>query len=174
MSHAIQELAEARAAFVTANEEAEVAHAAQSKLLVRKSECEADAATALADFRAGKIDEATASLRKASADADAKDIAALIEQGVEHLQNLNVAVADARAVAAKAEHAAKKEEWALAAAVLDKQIAKLEATFLAAMAERYRLHMQINGNRGSQSTFNFYQPSRAMSELIARNQPPPV
>jgi hypothetical protein len=142
--------------------------------LVRKSECEAAAATALNDFRAGKITEEVAGIRKASADADAKDIGALISQGAAHLQNLNQAVSSAKARAAQAEQAAKVEEWGLAAVELDKQIAKLEATFLAAMAERYRLHMQISGIRGSQSTFNFYQPSRAMSELIARNQPPSV
>lgn len=174
MSHAIHALAEARAALVTATEKAEAAHAAQSKLLVRKSECEASAATALADFRAGKIDEATASLRKASADADAKDLAALIAQGAMHLQNLNHSVAAGKAHAAQAEQAARIEELGLAAVALDKQIAKLEATFLAAMAERYRLHMQTNGTRGSQSTFGFYEPSRAMKELITRNVPPSV
>jgi hypothetical protein len=174
MSHTIHNLAEAGAALVTATENAEAAHGAQSKLLVRKSECEAAAATALADFRAGKIDEATASLRKASADADASDLAALIAQGAAHLQGLNQAVIAVKARADTAEHAAKKEEWALAAGELDKQIAKLEATFLAAMAERYRLHAQINGNRGAQSTFNFYQPSVAMQQLITRNAPPSV
>jgi len=171
MSH-IHALAEARAALITATEKAEAAHGAQSKLLVRKSECEAAGATALTDFRAGKIDEATAALRKASADADAKDLAALIEQGATPLQNLNHSVAAVKARATKAEQDAKVEEWNLAAVELDKQIAKLEATFLAAMAERYRLHMAVNGNRGGQSTFNFYQPTRSMTELITRNLPP--
>jgi predicted transglutaminase-like cysteine proteinase len=174
MSHAIQALAEARAAFVAENEKAEAAHGAQSKLLVRKSECEATAATALNDFRAGKIDEATAALRQSVANADAKDLGALIAQGAAHLQALNQAVNAAKAHADTAEHAAKKEEWALAAVELDKQIAKLEATFLAAMSERYRLHIAINGNRGGQSTFGFYEPSRSMTELITRNLPPAV
>ncbi|MGF6994655.1 hypothetical protein [Paraburkholderia sp. GAS32] len=174
MSQAAQILAAARANLVTATERAEAAHAAQSKLLVRKSECEAAAATALADFRAGKIDEATASLRKASADADAKDIAGLIDQGAAHLATLNRDVIARKGDAAQAENEFKREEWTIETAVLDRQIAQLEATFLAAMAERYRLHMQINGSRGSQSTFGFYEPSRAMKELITRNVPPSV
>lgn len=89
MSNAIHELAEARAALVKATEKTEQAHCARSALLVRKSEAETKAAAALSDFRAGKIDEATASLRKGAADADAKDLGALIEQGAATLQKLN-------------------------------------------------------------------------------------
>lgn len=173
MSHAIHALAEARAALVTATEKAEAAHGAHSKLLVRKSECEAAAATALADFRAGKIDEATASLRKASADADAQDLAALIAQGGEHLRNLNIAVSSARTRDGDAELAAKKEEWSLSTAVLDKQIAQLEASFLAAHAERARLQKALNP-RHNGSTFGYYQHSQALDQLVRRNIAPSI
>lgn len=173
MSQAAHNLAAARAAVVTATERAEAAHAAQSKLLVRKSECEAASVAALADFRTGKIDEATASLRKASADADATDVSALVAQGAAVLQGLNSAVAQAKASEKQAEHDFKREEWALAASELDKLIAQLEASFLAAHAERSRLHKALNP-RHNGSTFNYYQHSQALDQLVRRNIAPSI
>ncbi|MFL9987662.1 hypothetical protein [Paraburkholderia sediminicola] len=173
MSQAAHNLAAARAAVVTATERAEAAHAAQSKLLVRKSECEAASVAALADFRAGKINEATASLRKAAADADTGDVAALVAQGAAVLQGLNSAVSQAKSLEKQAEHDFKREEWTLAASELDKQIAQLEQTFLAAHAERARLHKALNP-RHNGSTFGYYEHSQALDQLVRRNIAPSI
>jgi hypothetical protein len=171
MSQAAHNLAAARAALVAATEKAEEAHATHSRLLVRKSECEALSAAALADFRAGKIDESTAALRKASADADAKDLAALIEQGAAHLQNLNSEVAKAKARAAQAESDAKREEHELLAIELDRQIAQLEQAFLTAHAERARVEKALKP-RHNGSTFGYYQHSQALDQLVRHHVAP--
>ena len=171
MSHAIHALAEARAALVAAIEKAEAANFAHSKLLVRKSEAEAASTAALTDFRAGKITEEVAGIRKASADADARELGTLIEQGAEHLQRLHQDVNSAQARATKAEGAAKREEHELLAIELDKQIANLEASFLAALAERDRIQKALNP-RHNGSTFGYYQHSQALDQLVRRNVAP--
>ncbi|WP_168794442.1 hypothetical protein [Paraburkholderia aromaticivorans] len=172
MSHAIYALAEARAALVAAVENAESANFAHSKLPVRKSEAEAASAAALTDFRANRITEEVAGIRKASADADAKDLRALIDQGAAHLARLHQDVNSAQARAIHAESEAKREEHQLLAIELDKQIQALEAAFLAAVAERYRVFRALNANRGGQSTFTFFKPSQALDQLIKQNVPP--
>lgn len=172
MSNAILALAEARAAIVTATEKAESAHAAQSALLVRKTEAETAAAAALSDFRAGKIDEATASLRKASADADSKDLGALIDQGAAHLLTLNQAVQAANSRLVQAEAAAKREEHELLAIELDKQIKALEAAFIAAHAERWRVAKALDPRQAG-SSFCYYTPSKELDQLI-RNHFAPI
>ena len=62
----------------------------------------------------------------------------------------------------------------LTAADLDGQIAQIEQTFLAAMAERYRVHVAMKGTGAGQSTFAFYKPSMALDRLIRNNEPPRV
>lgn len=173
MSNAIHALAEARAALVTSTEKAEAAHGAQSKLLVRKSECEANAATALADFRAGKIDEAAASLRKASAEADANDLSVLIAQGAAHLQNLNQAVSSARSLAAQAEQAAKLEENSIALAEMQKIVLAAEENYLASVAELARLWGLCNPKAmGKGSIWNFHNPSDETRRMVASSAVP--
>jgi len=173
MSNAIQHLAECRAALVTATENAEAAHGAQSKLLVRKSECEANAAAALADFRAGKIDEATASLRKASFDADAKDLSALIAQGAAHLQGLNVLVANRKHSANIADQAAKLEENSMALAEMQKLVLAAEENYLASVAELHRLYVSVNGKSlGNGTVWKCHQPTAEHRALVTSNAVP--
>ncbi|MFX1716753.1 hypothetical protein [Paraburkholderia sp. A1RO-5L] len=167
MSATIQTLAEARAAFVAATERSEQAHAAQSQLLVRKSEAEAAAATALSEFRAGRIAEEVAGLRKAAAEADAKDLVALIEQGAAALLKINQAVHAAKTRADEAERAAKREEHSLAAAELDKSLKQIEETFLACLAERARVQHLLTGKPSHlQSLFQYWQPTKELTEAV--------
>lgn len=174
MSYAIQVLAQARADLVAASEAADAAHAAQTKLLTRKAEAEAAAAAALSDFRANKIDQATAALLKASNDADAADLAVLIDKGAAVLLGINSELERVRAKAAQAETAARNEELALVAKEIDTQIQTLEKTFLAAIRERGRIYAAQNprgsGNIGS--SFNFYKPSQALEQLVRQNLTP--
>jgi hypothetical protein len=174
MSNSIFVLAAARADLVTATEKAEAAHAAQTKLLTRKAESEAAAAAVFSDYRAGKITEEVAALRKAGHEADAADLAVLIEQGAAALAAVNAEQARAQSLAAQAETAARNEELALVAKELDTQIQKLEQTFLAAIAERGRIYAAQNPRATSAigSTFNFYKASQALDALVRQNAIP--
>lgn len=173
MSRAIHALAEARAAVVAATEKAEAAHGAHSKLLVRKTECEAAASAALADFRAGKITEEVAGVRKASADADANDLAGLIAQGAAHLQGLNQAVSSARASAAQAEQAAKHEENSIALAEMQKIVLANEEAYLASVAELHRLYCAVNGRGpGNGTTWKSHQPTAELRALATSHAVP--
>jgi len=169
---ALQALAAARSRLSECAERSTSAHSAQTKLLVLKSESEAAAALAIADHKARTISEEVAALRRASSLQDAADLSVLIQQGAAHLSKVDQEFAQAQAHATGAERDAAREEDLIAVSVLDQQIKTLEANFLSAMSERYRLHIKTNGNRGGQSTFSFYQPTQAMQELIKRNQPP--
>jgi hypothetical protein len=169
---ALQHLAAARAEFAAAGENAQAAHQAHSALLVRLTEAQTRSAAALSDFRANKIDESVAGIRKAAADADAADLQSLIDQSAPVLASLDQALTDAQTRATQAETGARKEEHQIAAKDLDVRIAELEKTFLAAIGARYQVHLALNGNRGGQSTFAFYNPSKAMQELITRSAPP--
>lgn len=167
MSASIQALAEARTTYVAATERSEQAHAAQSQLLVRKSEAEAAAAQALSDFRAGKITEEVAGLRKASAEADAKDLAALIEQGAAALLKINQVLQVAKRTANDAEREAKREEFQLAANSLDEQLKQIEETFLACLAERARVQLMLTGVKShAQSLFQYWQPSLELQNAV--------
>jgi hypothetical protein len=169
---ALSHLAAARADFAAAGEKAQAAHAAHSALLVRLTEAQTRSAAALTEYRAGKIDEATASLRKASADADAQDLQTLIDGSAPVLASLDQALTDAQSRATQAEAGARKEEHQIAAKALDAQIAELEKTFLAAIGARYQLHIAMNSNRGGQSTFTFFRASQALDALVRQNAPP--
>jgi hypothetical protein len=172
---ALLALAAAREALVVATEKAEAAHSAQSKLLVRKSEAEAVAAGALADFRSGKIDEATASLRRASAEADAQDLAALIEQGSATLQRLNVDAAGAAATCREAEGAAKTEEFDIALTQLKLQAMQAELALVATLAELGRVNRLRNPvGQSSLSLFNVWSATPALKEAVNRHIVPTV
>jgi hypothetical protein len=166
---ALQRLAAARAAFAEAGERSQATHQQHSALLVRLSE--AQTATALSDFRAGKITEEVAALRKASSDRDVIDLNALIEQGGHLLAAVDAALTQAQTRAAEAEAGARKEELLIAAAALEKQIKELEATFLSAIAERDRVQRALNP-RHNGSTFGYYQPTLEMQELVKSNTAP--
>ncbi|MFM0088923.1 hypothetical protein PQR46_18610 [Paraburkholderia sediminicola] len=170
MSQAAHNLAAARAAVVTATERAEAAHVTQSKLLVRKSECEAASVAALSDFRAGKIDEATASLRKAAADADAGDVAALVSQGAAALQSLNVEVSHARAREKEAEHDFKREELSIAASELDKKLMQIEETLLECLAERARVQHLVTGKvNDADSLHRYWKPTKELAGAVTQS-----
>jgi len=141
---------------------------------VRLSEAEAKSAEAVSLHRAGKIDEATAALRKAAADVDCADLHALIGSSAPMLATINESHQRCLKQTADAEDAARREEMMLTAADLDGQIAQIEQTFLAAMAERYRVHVAMKGTGAGQSTFAFYKPSMALDRLIRNNEPPRV
>jgi hypothetical protein len=174
MSHAIFALAAARAALVAAAEKADSAHKAQSQLLVRKADAEAASAAALTDFRAGKIDQATAALLKSAADADVVDLQALIDGSAPVLASINDELAQAQSKAAHAEKASRDEELALVAKELDAQIQALEAAFLAAVRERGRVYAQQNPRSSGAigSSFNFYKASQALDSLVRLNAIP--
>jgi hypothetical protein len=168
---ALQRLAAARAAFAEAGERSQATHQQHSALLVRLSEAQTASATALSDFRAGKITEEVAALRKASSDRDVIDLNALIEQGGHLLAAVDAALTQAQTRAAEAEAGARKEELLIAAAALEKQIKELEATFLSAIAERDRVQRALNP-RHNGSTFGYYQPTLEMQELVKSNTAP--
>lgn len=171
---ALNNLAVCRSQFAEAGERAQAAHDVHSALLVRKTEAEARVNEAISDARSGKLDEETAALRMSIASADAADIQALIDQSAPVLAALDAALVQAQTRCTEAERGAQREEDQIATAALDNRIKELEAMFLGAVAERFRLHMRLQGNRGSLSTFNFYQPTPAMQELIKGNVPPKV
>lgn len=172
MTAILHHLASVRASLATSSEKADQAHRAHSALLVRLAETQAKSAGAMTDFRAGTIDEATAALRKSIADDDAKDIQALIEQSVPVLAALNDEHQRLIQQATDAEGAARREEGQLAASALDAQIKQVELTLLAALAERYRIHIGLNGTRAGQSLFAIWKPSDALKSAVVHNAPP--
>ncbi|WP_152693213.1 hypothetical protein [Caballeronia mineralivorans] len=143
-------------------------------MLVRKADAEAASAAALTDFRAGKIDQATASLLKASADADVQDLQALIDGSATVLTAINDELAQAQAKAAQAETAARNEELALVAKELDEQIQALEKVFLDAIRERGRIYAKQNPKSSGSigSAFNFYRASPELDALVRQNAIP--
>jgi len=139
----LNNLAHVRVNLTATAERAEQAHAAQSKLLVRKSEAESLAAAAFSDFRAGKISEEVAALRKASAEADANDLKELIDQGAAVLVQLNADLAAAQAVERKAESAARSEEDAATASTLTSHIDNLKKLHTEAVDERHQFYRKM-------------------------------
>jgi len=142
-TQALNNLAHARANLTATAERAEQAHAAQSKLLVRRSEAESLAAAAFNDFRTGKISEEVAALRKASAEADVNDLKALIDQGAAVLVQLNADLAAAQAVERKAESAARSEEDAATASTLTSHIDNLKKLHTEAVDERHQFFRKM-------------------------------
>jgi hypothetical protein len=140
---AIQALAASRNRLAECAERSESAHAAHSQLLIRKSEAEAAAASALTDHKAGKISEEVAALRKASAEADANDIKELIDQGAAVLVQLNAALAVAQAAERAAESAARIEEDEAAASMLSSHIDNLKKLHTEAVDERHQLYRKM-------------------------------
>lgn len=167
MSQMIQTLAEARAVYAAATERSEQAHAGQSQLLVRKSEAEAAAAAALSDYRSGKITEEVAGIRRASAEADAKDLAVLIEQGAAALLKINQVLQAAKRTSDEAERAAKREEHQLATDALDAQLKQIEETFLACLAERAHVQFMLTGVKShAQSMFQYWEPTKELRDAV--------
>lgn len=142
-TQALNNLAQARANLTAVAERAEQAHAAQSKLLVRRSEAESLAAAAFSDFRTGKLSEEVAALRKASAEADANDLKVLIDQGAVVLVQLNADLAAAQAVERKADSAARSEEDAATASTLTSHIDNLKKLHTEAVDERHQFHRKM-------------------------------
>lgn len=180
MTHAINALAAARDAVVTASEDADRAHKVHSALLVRLSEAQARSAGAETDFRAGKIDETVSALRKSIADADAKDIQAMIDQNAPVLARLNENLERAKARAPEAERAARREELQLIADELKQRGEHLEKLLLELVAERVRVHEDMNpprdpnqrsvsNSRFAVSTYGIYKPSEALENLVRQN-----
>jgi hypothetical protein len=172
MSSTLHHLAAVRASLATSSEKVDEAHKAHSALLVRLSEAEAKSAEAVSLHRAGTIDEATAALRKSIADADAADIRALIESSVPVLAALNAEHQRLIQQATDAESVARREEGQLAASALDEQIKQIEQTLLSALAERFRIHVVLNGTRGGQSLFSIWKPLDALKSAVTQNTPP--
>ncbi|WP_176058136.1 hypothetical protein [Paraburkholderia sp. BCC1876] len=163
-------LANARDALVAVTERAEAMHAQQSAILVKISDAQAAAAKALSDFRAGKIDEATAALRKASADADEADLQNLASQGAAALQAVNAEQARARSLAAQAEHNARHEESTLAAKALDDHIRELEAKLVEAVKARVALQNMIAPVKFAQnSCFKVYRASEQLKSIVVHS-----
>jgi hypothetical protein len=167
-------LAAARDLLAKAAEASEAAHASQTKLLTKRSELQAAATSALGDFRAGRIDEATAALRKSVAEADLVDAEAMINSGAANLQQLGGALAHAQKVAAEAERAAKREEHSLLAAALDKSLREIEEAFVACLAERARVQYLLTGKQSTASSlFSYWAPSADLSQAVGRFIVPP-
>jgi hypothetical protein len=169
MSHAVHTLAHARADLVTSSEKADAAHKAHTQLLTRLSEANARSAEAISAVRAGKLDEATAALRMSIANADAHDVQQLIDANVPVLAAINEAHQTAIAKSAAAETAARNEELQQGANAMDQKIKELESLFLAAVAERTRIHKVMNPRATSGSTFTFYKASQALDSLVRQN-----
>jgi hypothetical protein len=154
-TQALNNLAHARANLTAATERAEQAHAAHSNLLVRRSEAESLAAAAFSDFRAGKISEEVAALRKASAEADASDLKELIDQGAEALVQLNADLAAAQAVERKAESAARSEEDAATASTLTSHIDNLKKLHAEAVYERHQFYRKMGLNTAAMELLKY-------------------
>jgi hypothetical protein len=169
MTHALNVLAAARAALVTTSEKASAAHEAHTQLLTRLSEAQARGAEAIRDVRAGTLDEATGSMRKAIADADSVDVQTLIDASAALLAAINDEHARAVAKSAAAETAARNEELQQGANAMDQKIKELESLFLSAVAERARIHKAMNPRATPGSTFTFYQASQALDSLVRQN-----
>ncbi|MFC5427632.1 hypothetical protein ACFPTO_02215 [Paraburkholderia denitrificans] len=177
---ALVAVAAAREAFVTASTASQAAHQQHSKLLVRLTEAKTQADEALSDFRAGKIDEATASLRKASAEADANDLLNLVNESAAKLAQVDAAMNAAKSREIKAEQDANREEHEMLARDLDRAIASAEKEFLALVARRSQvyiaLHIAEHGKAPLQqsSTIQFYEPSNALKDLVKNYAAPPM
>jgi hypothetical protein len=152
---AIQALAAARNRLAEHAERSQSAHAAHSQLLIRKSEAEAAAASALADHKAGKITEEVAALRKASAEADANDLKALIDQGAAVLVQLNADLAAAQAAERKAESAARKEEDEATASTLTSHIDNLKKLHAEAVDERHQFYRKMGLNTAAMELLRY-------------------
>ncbi|MCX4137906.1 hypothetical protein M0D68_06905 [Paraburkholderia sp. SEWSISQ10-3 4] len=154
-TQALNNLAHARANLTATAERAEQAHAAQSKLLVRRSEAESLAAAAFSDFRAGKISEEVAALRKASAEADANDLKALIDQGAAALVQLNANLAAAQAAERKAESVARREEDEATASTLTSHIDNLKKLHAEAVDERHQFYRKMGLNTAAMELLKY-------------------
>jgi hypothetical protein len=96
-------------------------------------------ASALADLRAGRLDEAVAGARMTVADADAADLEKMIGElrpKVEIAENVREKAAQA---VQAAERAVERAEQEAAMAALDAHIAHVEARLCEAIAARFRL-----------------------------------
>lgn len=171
MSNAVHDLANVRASLVKSTEKAEAAHSAHSALLVRKAEAEAKSAGALTDYRAGCIDEPTAALRKASADADLTDITALIAQSVPVLAGINEDHQRWVAKHATAEQNVRREELQMTAVAMDAQIKVIEQTLLEAIQARYEIKRKLDP-RSQRNLGGCYRPTPALQEVVNHELPP--
>ncbi|MEX3982814.1 hypothetical protein AB4Y45_27960 [Paraburkholderia sp. EG287A] len=167
---AIQRLATARAAVVKAAAAAQAAHDAHSNLLVKLADAQARADESLSDFRSGKIDEATSALRKAIADADAKDLQKMINDSAENLAQLNDASNGAMLAEANAKVAELYEQRVEEGSRLEAIISEIESKLLDAVVERYRVQAEIDPD--SLKWMKIYKPSPALDELVRRGRVP--
>lgn len=165
---ALHILAQARATLTDAVEKVEAAHAAQSTLLVRRTEAHAAADAALTDHKTGKITEEVAALRRASSLHDVADLDALIAAAVPVLATLNAAVTHAQTQATKAEVEARKEENEITANELTSHVNNLQAALTEAINERHQYCRKVSLNAAATDLLNRIKAlERELLEAIA-------
>ena len=211
-THALQQVAAARAALTAAAERLEEETQRNTKLLVQLSDAKTRSAEAFRLGRQGDPDGKHAMAMKV-ADADAIDIQGLLDALSRLLTALNAEFIRCQAAEHEAEENARREENEItataltshignlkklhseavderhqfyrkmglntAAAELLKHIKALELEFLEAVAECYRIHVEIDKDKPHSATarrmtsaFTFYTPHSALKDLVSQGAKP--
>jgi len=167
------QVARARAHLAKVTKDAEAFEARLQGVKEGISRAEKRRDEALAGLRCGDLQEDIGAARLAVAKADAVDLAGIatgIRQELANAESLRDAAAEALK---SAEEWLSQGERDLMILGLDAQIMRLQDTLCRAIAERYRLGVDINGGR-SMMLSQIWRPSKPLDDAVRFQVPPRV
>jgi hypothetical protein len=129
-------------------------------------------ASALADLRAGRLDEAVAGARMAAASADAADLEKMIAAARPKVTEAARVRASAAQAVQDAELALKRAEQEATLAALDRHIAHVEEKLCEAIAARFNLGVAHEGGAYSGFLSRHWRPSEPLRRAVAEGAVP--
>ncbi|MGQ7939531.1 hypothetical protein [Paraburkholderia sp. D1E] len=165
-------LAGARAALETAAASAAKVRAEADALEARLADAQAKHADALADLRAGKLDEHVAGARLATANADATDLRGLIAAIQPRVEEAGRACEHAAQAVQDTERALARGEQEDAMHALDKRIVEIEEKLCAAVAERFRLGCEHENSPYGHTLARHWRPTEQLRRAVVEEAVP--
>jgi hypothetical protein len=129
-------------------------------------------ASALADLRAGRLDEAVAGARMAAASADGSDLEKMIGEARPKVTEAARTRASAAQAVQDAERAVARAEREATIAALDRHIAHVEEKLCEAIAARFRLGVEHEGGAYSGFLSRHWRPSEPLRRAVVEGSPP--
>jgi len=148
-------------------------HRAEADALeARLADAQANHANALADLRAGKLDEAVGGARLATADADAADLRELIAAVRPRVKEANRVRDNAAQAVRDAERTLARAEQEEAMLALDKRIVEIEEKLCSAIAARFRLGCEHDSSVYARVLPRHWRPTEPLRRAVVEGAVP--
>jgi hypothetical protein len=165
-------LASARAKMQQATAAAALPEGDLATLEERLADAQTKHASALADLRAGRLDEAVAGARMAAANADIADLEKMIGEARPKVAEAERVRASAAQAVRAAEFALERAEQEATLATLDAHIRHIEEKLCEAIAARFRLGVEHMGGAYSGFLSQHWRPSEPLRRAVTEGFPP--